>query len=93
MFFIREGKKLSLSTSKNRMNNEEIKSKIFTIIAKLDNGSHSANQLQGADEALYELFIQREAEIVKTVEGVKSMTSNEDIRYAFDECIALITKK
>lgn len=35
---------------------KQIKSQIISIIAKLDNGSHSANQLQGADEALVELF-------------------------------------
>ena len=33
-----------------------MKNKIINIIAKLDNGSHSSNQLQGVDEALTELF-------------------------------------
>jgi hypothetical protein len=35
---------------------EYIKNRIISIIAKLDNGTHSANQLQGIDEALIELF-------------------------------------
>jgi len=34
----------------------EWKSKLFNIVAKLDNGSHSANQLQGIDEAVSELI-------------------------------------
>lgn len=33
-----------------------MKNRIINIIAKLDNGSHSSNQLQGVDEALFELF-------------------------------------
>ena len=32
---------------------EEQKKGIYTIIAKLDNGSHSSSQLQGVDEALW----------------------------------------
>ena len=35
---------------------DSVKHKIIAIIAKLDNGSHSSNQLQGADEALFKLF-------------------------------------
>jgi len=35
---------------------EKIKGRIINIIAKLDNGSHSSNQLQGIDESLFELF-------------------------------------
>ncbi len=34
----------------------EWKSKVINIVAKLDNGSHSSNQLQGVDEALNELI-------------------------------------
>lgn len=41
---------------KTFINKEAVKSKIFNIVAKLDNGSHSSNQLQGVDEALTELF-------------------------------------
>lgn len=33
-----------------------MKEEIINVIAKLDNGSHSSNQLQGADEALFEIF-------------------------------------
>lgn len=33
-----------------------MKNKIISIIAKLDNGSHSSNQLQGVDESLTNLF-------------------------------------
>lgn len=32
---------------------EEQKKGIYNIIAKLDNGTHSSNQLQGTDEALW----------------------------------------
>ena len=35
---------------------EEWKGKVFNIVAKLDNGSHSANQLQGIDEAITALI-------------------------------------
>ena len=38
---------------KNEIN---IKSEIIRIIAKLDNGSHSSNQLQGIDETLTAIF-------------------------------------
>jgi septal ring factor EnvC (AmiA/AmiB activator) len=40
----------------SKLLNEHIKNRIVSIIAKLDNGTHSANQLQGIDEALIELF-------------------------------------
>lgn len=42
----------------NKEQEEKLKSSIFGIIAKLDNGSHSANQLQGVDEELLKLFSQ-----------------------------------
>lgn len=35
-----------------------MKNKIISIIAKLDNGSHSSNQLQGVDESLTNLFVE-----------------------------------
>ena len=35
---------------------ETIKTKIFAVIAKFDNGTHSSNQLQGADEELLKIF-------------------------------------
>lgn len=38
---------------KNEIN---VKSEIIRIIAKLDNGSHSSNQLQGIDETLTAIF-------------------------------------
>lgn len=38
---------------KNEIN---IKSEIIRIIAKLDNGSHSSNKLQGIDETLTAIF-------------------------------------
>ena len=52
------------------MNNDnEVKNQIINIIAKLDNGSHSSNQLQGVDEALLEVLHKREREVrEKTVE-------------------------
>lgn len=34
----------------------EFREQIISIIAKLDNGSHSSNQLQGADEEIVEVF-------------------------------------
>lgn len=36
--------------------NGSIKHKIVSIVAGLDNGSHSSNQLQGVDEALFKIF-------------------------------------
>lgn len=41
------------------MNNDRVKHEIMSIIAKLDNGSHSSNQLQGVDESLFKLFEER----------------------------------
>ncbi len=49
--------------------------KIINIIGNLDNGSHSSSQLQGADEALTELFkdllSQSNQEIVKEIQELK----------------------
>lgn len=60
-------------------NNEQLRSKIINIIAKLDNGSHSSNQLQGVDEALTELFAAERAELIRKVESmkIKNPTGNE----------------
>lgn len=44
-----------------------MKHKIIDIIAKLDNGSHSSNQLQGIDETLTALFYEELAEIKKKI--------------------------
>jgi len=35
---------------------EEMKPKLYNIIGKLDNGSHSSSQLQGVDEAIIDLI-------------------------------------
>lgn len=44
-----------------------MKNKIIAIIAKLDNGSHSSNQLQGVDESLTNLFYTELVEIKKKI--------------------------
>ena len=45
------------------MNEKKLRHEITNIIAKLDNGSHSSNQLQGVDEALFDLFKQYAAQL------------------------------
>jgi Tfp pilus assembly ATPase PilU len=54
-----------------------MKNKIISIIAKLDNGSHSSNQLQGADEALYKLF---KNEIAKYQEALQWCGGSDDFQ-------------
>lgn len=44
---------------------KNMKNKIISIIAKLDNGSHSSNQLRGVDELLTDLFSDEISKIVK----------------------------
>lgn len=55
----------------NNPQENNYKSKIINIIAKLDNGSHSSNQLQGIDEALTELFTAQFQSIITEVEQSK----------------------
>lgn len=38
------------------MNQAELKQKLFSIVGKLDNGSHSSSQLQWLDETLLDLI-------------------------------------
>jgi len=46
---------------------KQIKSKIYSIIGKLDNGSNSSSQLQAADEALVDLFTEERNKLLKEV--------------------------
>lgn len=57
---------------KHTIQEENWRSQIINIIAKLDNGSHSSNQLQGADEALTELFASQLQSILSEVEKLPS---------------------
>lgn len=91
----------------NTPRNEEIKSKIFNIIAKLDNGSHSSNQLQGADEALYELFLSHltteRTALIEEIIGIISTHSEHEGSYCDtgadmdwscrSECVQLAIKR
>lgn len=78
-----------------------LKGKIINIIAKLDNGSHSANQLQGADEALAELFhseLERtkqemKAEFVGELKAIKEKNFNENWDKTYDEDVENLIKK
>jgi hypothetical protein len=57
---------------------KQLHSEIISIVAKLDNGSHSSNQLQGADEALVELF---EREIDKYKEALQWCGGSNDFQF------------
>lgn len=63
-------------------NEPQLKSVIFNIIAKFDNGSHSSSQLEAADEELYNLFLthHRQAfeKVAKKMEGLKWEDISED---------------
>jgi hypothetical protein len=52
-----------------------IKNEIIRIIGKLDNGSHSSNQLQGIDESLTKLF---EEEVNRYKEALIWCSGSED---------------
>lgn len=54
-----------------------IEHEIITIIAKLDNGSHSSNQLQGADEELSQLFFLRKE---KLKASLQTLLASHEIR-------------
>lgn len=55
-----------------------MKGKIINIIAKLDNGSHSSDQLKGVDEALFELFHDHVEKIWEQVNNILKDTSYKD---------------
>jgi len=63
----------------------EAKFKIINIIGKLDNGSHSSNQLQGVDEALTELFSDQ---IQKAVEETRKEEKGN-----LEQCMVYLFRK
>lgn len=56
---------------------KKIQQEIINIIGKLDNGSHSSSQLQGTDEALYDVF---EREIDKYKEALIWCSGSDDFQ-------------
>lgn len=74
-----------------------MKHEIINIIAKLDNGSHSSNQLQGVDEALLEIF---KKEIAKYQDALVWCSGSADFHIDGQAregwirlCLPLINKK
>lgn len=83
------------------MTKEQLKSAIFSIITKLDNGSHSSSQLQGVDEALLELLLSYHAkEIEDLIEKIKKMpfiwideTPEKKFHFWKDDALVILAKR
>lgn len=70
------------------------KEEIFSIIGKLDNGSHSSNQLQGADEELTLLIEktleQQRKELVRKIERLTIYTNGGRNKIDLQDLLVLL---